>query len=373
MPLIVASQYNEFAEISLGAKFDPQAGDPHQALAHLILALNHKSRLFRMGESVAGNMGQTISLGWIGPSISIYVDDDPFWKDLAKVKNDKEIEAFMSKNIGRVPVAVRIDSTNSLKLAALLATARTFIEQTGPGLTSWESLKYKDQGYVRISPVKGKNTVPQDIENLAIYYTSVGGALTITPSERVLQHAIDRALAEKPAEDGGKRLPSPSGRGAGGEGDLQSGTAKRNHGPHPDSLPGGDRWLGSNVALHVDSRILEIANQLGRQQYQQQMQVQCWNNLPILNEWKRLFPDRDPVAVHSQIWGVTLVCPGVGRYVWNEKYETIESTVYGHPGQPKEGPPAPPVLSGFASGDFGLTLENQGLRARVELRRPTKK
>ena len=103
------------------------------------------------------------------------------------------------------------------------------------------------------------------------------------------------------------------------------------------------------------------------------MQVLCWDNLPILNQWKRLYPDRDPVAVHRQVWGVTLLCPGGGKYVWNEKYRTMESTVYGHPGQPKEGPPAPPVLSGFASGDFGLTLENQGLRARVELRRPAKK
>jgi uncharacterized protein (DUF2164 family) len=45
--------------------------------------------------------------------------------------------------------------------------------------------------------------------------------------------------------------------------------------------------------------------------------------------------------------------------------------VYGHPGQPKQGPPAPPVLSDFQSGDFGLSFENQGLRARAVLRRPT--
>lgn len=347
MPLIMNTQYSEFSEISLGGKFDPQAGDPHQALVHFILALNHKSRLFRMGESFAANMGQTISLGWVGPSISVYADDDPFWADLAKVRKEEDIRTFMSKNIGRVPVAVRIDSTNPLKLAAFLATARTFIEQTGPGLTRWEALKYKDQGYVRISPVKGKNSVPQDLENLAIYYTSVGGALTITLSERVLQHAIDRTLTPEPAAEQGKTA------------------AKTAEAPHP--------WLGSNVALHVDSRILEIGNLLGREQYQQQMQVQCWNNLPILNEWKRLFPKRDPVEVHSQAWGVTLVCPGGGKYVWNEKYRTMESTVYGHPGEPKEGPAAPPVLSGFASGDFGLTLEDHGLRARVELQRPAKK
>ena len=233
MPLIMASEYSQFAEISQGAKFDPAAGDPHQALAQFILALNHKSALFRMGEGFAAIMGQTISLGWIGPSVSVYADDDPFWADLAKVKEEK-LNAFMSKNLGRVPVAVRIDSTNPLKLAAFLAAARTFIEQTGPGLTNWESLKYKDQGYVRISPVKGKNTLPQDIENLAIYYTTAGGALTITLSERVLQQAIDRALAEKP----GRRTPAKAAQPA--------------DAPHP--------WLGSNVALHVDSRILEIGN-----------------------------------------------------------------------------------------------------------------
>ena len=111
--------------------------------------------------------------------------------------------------------------------------------------------------------------------------------------------------------------------------------------------------------LHVDSRILEIGNFLGRQQYQQQMQVQCWNNLPVLNQWKRLYPDRDPVAVHRPSLGRDALCPGGGKYVWNEKYQTMQSTVYGHPGEPKEGPLAPPVLSGFASGDFGLTLENR--------------
>ena len=175
--------------------------------------------------------------------------------------------------------------------------------------------------------------------------------MTVTLSERVLQQAIDRALAENPAE----KQPDEN---------AKTGAKPAGQRPHP--------WLGSNVALHVDSRILEIANALGREQYQQRMQVQCWNNLPILNEWKRLYPDRDPVDVHRQVWGVTLVCPGGGKYVWNEKYGTMESTVYGHPGEPKEGPLAPPVLSGFASGDFGLTLENQGLRARVELQRAEK-
>jgi hypothetical protein len=50
----------------------------------------------------------------------------------------------------------------------------------------------------------------------------------------------------------------------------------------------------------------------------------------------------------------------------------MASTVYGHPGEPKEGPLAPPMLSSFSAGSFGLTFENQGLRARAALKRPAK-
>ncbi len=355
MPLILNTEYSRFMEISKGAKFAPTAGDPHKALAQLVFALNHDSLLFHQGEGMLAMAaaGQKFSLGWIGPSLSVYADDDPFWDELAKVKEDK-LSDFMTKNLSRLPVAVRIDSTNPLQLAVFLATLRGYIEQTGPGLTRWDTLKYKEQGYVSIKPVKGQPGVSSDIENMAIYYTTAGGALTITLNESVLKRVIDRA-ADKAAA---KPLAG------------ESTTAAKP--VAPESKANDWTWLGSNVGLHVDARILEIANALGRQQYQDRMQILSWSNLPILNEWKRLFPDRDPVAVHRATWGVTLLCPGGGKYVWNEKYATMESTVYGHPGQPKAGPPAPPVLSSFATGDFGLTLENDGLRARVELHRPAK-
>ncbi len=97
------------------------------------------------------------------------------------------------------------------------------------------------------------------------------------------------------------------------------------------------------------------------------MQIRAWSNLPILNEWKRLYPDCDPVELHERVWNIRLICPGGGRYVWNDKYQTMESTVYGHPGEPKKGPLAAVALQQFSSGDFGLAFENQGLRARVSL------
>jgi hypothetical protein len=343
MPLIMNTSYREFTSISLGGKFDPTAGDPHNALAQFILALNRESPMFRQGENFASMMGQKVSLGWIGRWATVYVEDDKFWKDLEKVDPEK-VNSFFEKNVSRIPVALRIDASNPLRLAAFLSSARAFIEQTAPGLTRWESLKYKDQPYVQITPVKGQAQGIGDLENLAIYYTALGGALTITPSEKMLQGSIDRWLAQEKAGTEGKPAT-------------------------PEVKP----WLGSNVALRVNRKILDIVNAMSRDMYQQTMQTRCWSNLPILNTWKRLYPDRDPVEVHAQVWGVELVCPGGGKYVWNDKYQTMASTVYGHPGEPKDGPSAPPVLSSFDEASFGLTFENQGLRARAELTRQSEK
>jgi len=342
MPLILGTQYRQFTEISLGGHFDPSAGDPHDALAQFMLALNRESPMFKRGENFASMMGQAVSLGWIGRWATVYVDDDPFWKDFEKVKNE-DLWRFLEKNVNRVPLALRIDAANPLQLAVFLSSTRAFIEQTSPGLTHWESLKYKDQPYVRITPAKGAGTVPGELENLAIYYTPLGGALTVTPSQPMLERSIDRWLAQKDHAEG-----KPA---------------------SPEAKP----WLGSNVALRVNRKILEVANAFTRDQYRRTMQMHCWANLPILNEWKRLYPDRDPVKVHAKVWGVELVCPGGGKYVWNDAYGTMASTVYGHPGEPKEGPPAPPMLSSFAAASFGLTFENQGLRARAELTREEEK
>jgi len=352
MPLIWGTEYRELISVSRGGKLAPDAGDQHEALLHAVIALNHKSPWFERAQNFASILVKGISLGWIGDSAAVYVEEDPFWDDLAKVKpQEQELGRFMEKNVGRLPVALRVESANSLKLAMFLSGLRAYVEQTAPGLVRWESLKDKDQPYVKVSPTEknGRRMVP--LENIALYYTTSPDSLTVTLNEKVLQRAIDRQLAAQNVRTEAKPGDAIAGKPA----------AKDAAKVRP--------WLGSNVGLQVDSKILEMINDLARNEYQQTMQIRAWGNLPILNEWKRRFPDRDPVAVHQQIWQVELVCPGGGKYVWNEKWQTMESTVYGHPGEPKEGPPAPPVLSSFRDGNFGLTFEEQGLRARAILRR----
>ena len=79
------------------------------------------------------------------------------------------------------------------------------------------------------------------------------------------------------------------------------------------------------------------------------------------------FPDRDPVAVHEAVWGTTLVDPGGGKYTWNARWSTMESTVLGHPGDPRSGPDVAPPTNRFNSLGLGLNFEDGGLRARTEV------
>jgi hypothetical protein len=126
-------------------------------------------------------------------------------------------------------------------------------------------------------------------------------------------------------------------------------------------------WLGGNMCARVETDALGVLAALFGEQYQNLMQVRSWGNIPVLNEWKRRYPDRDPVEMHAQLWHRRLVCPGGGPYRWNDQWQTMESTVYGHPGQPQSGPRLPAALAQLQSGSFAVTFEEHGLSARMEL------
>ncbi len=342
MPLIWGSDYRSIISVSQGGKFAPDAGDLHDALAQVNLAINRDSEMLKrqsnMARMMAGGL-QIDPLGWLGDSVGLYVDDDPFWRDLAKVKPEDRSD-FFEKQGWRIPLALRADVSSGLKLTAFLAAARGFIEQASPGMLNWESLTYHDQPYVKITPTERAIGRAEELQNLAVYYSASGKAFVITLNERVLQGAIDREIARAKAAKKGKQLAPPA---------------------HP--------WIGSNLALQVDQKALRVAAEAGRSEYQTAMQTRAWSNLSILNEWKERYPDKDPVQLHQQFWHEQLMCPGGGTYRWNAKWQTMESTVYGCPAAPRDGPAAPPVLETIKNSNLGVTFENQGLRARVSLER----
>ena len=365
MPLILGSEYRELASISQGGKFVADAGDLHGARVHFILALDPKSPMFQTYGNLLTSMIHGTSLGWIGPSLAIYADADPFWQELAKQKDQERIQ-FLEHNFGRLPLALQVDVSNGLKLAVFLAGVRAWVEQSSPGMVRYDALSYHDQPYVKVSPTDRARTSGLPPGEVAIYYSASGDALIVTFREDLLHRALDRQIARTKA----KQADAAKGDTAGLSSSAESAVGQDDHGTPAKPRP----WLGSNVGLQVDPRAIEYLAKLFARELQDGMQLRAWGNLPILNEWKRRYPKEDPVEVHRRLWHTELLCPGGGRYQWSEQFQTMESTVYGHPGQPKEGPAAPPLLAGFRFIDFGLTFEDQGLRAVVALeRRPEKK
>ncbi len=329
MPLIVGSSYRELIGIIGDAKIAAGAGDPHpEAVLHAVLAVDPKSQLLRQGDQSFRQMTQAparVGLTWIGPTVAAYADEDPFWAELAGAE---DLNAFLNREWTRLPVGVHVDSGNPVTMALFLTSLRAFAQQSAPDTLTWTTLPHGEKSYVRISAPAGAVPTPRPLN---LYYATTPRGLMITLSEPMVQRFLDRQAAPAPVA------------GA------------------------GSAWLGESLAARATPAALERIGGLSRRSVRERLRSQSWANLAILNEWRRLYPDRDPVAVHREVWGVTLVCPGGGSYVWNDTWHTMESTAFGHPGAPKPGPELPQALTGLAGARFGITLGDGGLRGRVEL------
>lgn len=341
MPLIASSDYRKTIEISLGAKIDPAALDAHPVLARLAMAIDAKSRPFQLGTRMAASMTPGLEvdpLAWMGETISLFVDESPFWQELAAAEDP---DAFLQANWYRLPIGFEVAVVSPLKVTAFLAGLRTFVEDTAPGMTTWASRQHAGKGYVRIAPSADASRDLREIEEAALFYAVSGKRLLLSLDEKLIQRALERDAARAARAD------------------------KNEEPPASEKLT----VLGENLALHVSTAGAESLRHIGVGPAQTALQRLSFENLPILEEWKRRFPDRDPVEVHERLFGVRPVCPGGGQYLWNDELAAMESTVFGSPFAPRRGPAYPPLLQRLLSGDFGLTFDPNGLRARAMLTR----
>ena len=135
-------------------------------------------------------------------------------------------------------------------------------------------------------------------------------------------------------------------------------------------IPAGKQtWIGSNLGVKMTEQMTRLYMPLIEEATSRDMQRLSWGNLTILNEWKRRYPDQDPVEVHRTFWQRRLLCPGGGEYVWNEVTQQMESSVFGSRSNPKmpTQTPVPKLLRELKSGEFGVSFEDGGVRARVQL------
>jgi hypothetical protein len=235
-----------------------------------------------------------------------------------------------------LPIVLYFHVRDGFKLVAFLTGVRTFVEQAAPGMTVWETREHNGQAYVRVTPSPQAQSRNRSMNKLALCYLASGEALIFTLSEEVLKRAIDRERERRTEEGDATRTSNQS-------------------------------WLGENVGVRVDGAFVRVLQHIFGDNARRAMQSRCWGNLPILNEWRRRYPDLDPVELHGKFWQRRLVCPGGGEYRWNETWKTMQSTVYGHPGEPKLGPTLPRQWQDVRLANFGLTFEENGLRAILQL------
>lgn len=358
MPLIANSRYSMWMSVARGATIAAQAGDPHDTLAHGVMAINVESEAVRNASGMARMFAPELNidpLGWLGQSVSLYADPDPFWDQMLTAESTDD---FVGENIDRLPVALYAEVSSPLKLTAFLAAARSFIDQSSPGMTAWTTLKHNEQPYVRVglSETARADAGGDAFDRVAVYYAPTPRALIVSFNEEVLKRAIDRQAARTAAARAGEGAePVPTAQPAGGPAGAET--------PH---------WIGQSMGLRFTHAGLSLLQGPGGELYRSAARRRAWSNLVILNEWKREFPQRDPVEVHEALFGVRLIDPAGGKYTWNESFRTMESTTYGHPGEPKPGPDGLGVLDTVKSGNMGLTFEPSGLRARAEIERQPK-
>ncbi len=338
MPLVQGTDYASIISLTRDAEVSADAGDRHEGtLAHFAMAIDKQSAPVRQLASFATSFSRSFDadpLAWLGSSIAIYAEDSEFWDDARNQADD--LDDFMREEFYRTPVAFHAEVESGLKLTGFLAAIRTFVETTTPGMTLWNTLKHEEQLYVRVTLAPGAAGKESPLEDAALYYAASPESLIVTLDDAVMKRALERRVA-------------------------------RREGAAPET--GGQPWLGSSMCLQVDREVLSLVQDMADQQYHSAMQRRSWANIAILNEWRHVYPERDPIDVHRQVWTTRLVCPGGGDYVWDEQWRTMKSTAYGHPSEPQEGPDWPEAALRIDSANLGITFEEDGLRARAELRR----
>jgi hypothetical protein len=311
LPLIVSSEYGQIFRLTGATTLAPGAADPHPAPFQVAIALDHPGGLLADAERDFGPAlgGLASPLGWVGNAASLYADADPFWEEMATASGARE--SWIEANLARLPLAITIAVGNPLKLAAFLGAVRALVEQASPGLVSWSTRSWKDIAYVVVSPGAGSR---QSFKAELLYLPAPEG-LTITLSEAVMHHAIERLVAQRAA---GAGTPPPP--------------------------PGPGEQLAAGLELPFLAQLSTLDDGHGLVQW---MRQRTYEHIAILNEWHRLFPGQDPELVHQRLWGTRLVCPFGGTYRWNKDWLSMESTALGAPDH--EHPPASRLPAAFAA------------------------
>jgi hypothetical protein len=328
LPLISDSSYQPLLDVIGHASISSAQGDRHAgSLLHAVMAIDQSSATFRQGTDLLSGMTTTLGLeplSWMGSSVALYADEDPIWSHLEVADGSA---TSIERNLAHLPIALNIAVKNPLKLMVFLTTMHGLIDQSAPGLVTWDTRTYAEQPYVKISTTEAASQMLQQPDQVSLFYVATPEALIFSLREDVLQRAIDRLLARRAA-------------------------AK-----NPGTAAPPAEWLGEHLACTSSPQAPAIIAGWFADDLRKRARESSWKMLPILNEWHRLFPGQDPMQVQEALWGTRPSAADGGSFVWNESWQTMESTVYGHPGEPRPGPLVPSFLAPLAGCETGLTFQ----------------
>ncbi len=351
IPLTLQTRYRSWLEIVGKASLKPGTSDAHSGtLASLDVAVDLDSKPFSFARSFLNRQGGKADLlSWIDGSVSIHWDHDEDWENRMAKRSPFRLGG--NDMIRELPIGIFIPSKNSFRMTAFVVAVRATIDRFAPNMIRWDQLEYRDVNYVVATTTEGTPLGNED-DMPRVYYVTTPDGLSLSLNENVIQHAIDRHLARKAKRQQEKDAGKPVV------------TAEGDNEPQIDDPR--EHTVRPQIAVRLTGQgasTLAMTNGEGVRR----MSRLAWSNLPILNYLRHRYPKQDPLDVYQQLLGEKLIDPGSGEYKWVDRFQTYESTHYGHHLAPKPGPPIGPALGPHDAMETTLSFQDGGLRATVKL------
>jgi hypothetical protein len=295
--------FRRIVHLAGDATLDEREADGHaRAIFRASSAFDAKSELWRnLGQFADLVLGISGAHRAVGDSLSINVEDSPVWR---RVTAAADPAVFWSARGEALPLAVHVDARNfELNRRIMASFQRQKAALFGSRFTS-EPREHRGIAYYRVQGgLFGQDMPP-------MYDAAGPKGMLVAMSEATLRRALDRQV-----EPEGNERP-------------KTGDEKK------DGL--NVKRLGRHVEVRANRLAAEVLERLLSTDVERSTQARSWSNLPILSEWKRRYPEQDPVEVHRRLWYTELKCPGGGGYAWNEERRIVRSSVFGDPAEPQE-------------------------------------
>lgn len=345
MPLARGNDYALASSFTRNGSVNPEGMDQHDdSILHVGVSL-HKSLLQMVLPPRSSQLPEQLNvdpLAWYGSTASIYVDDDDYWKE----KGPSNFTDWFGEE---APIALTLEVADPKTMPMFFLALRTFFENGILGDTAWTTVQHAGQKYFRFTTGNG-----------TLFIAHVNNTVTFSPSRSLIERAINR------------HNQNQKDKGANNEPDDQEeefAAILRSEGFAVQDKSQEEAAI-NNVTFRLNGDYMKAIHKVLNSGSDRYLKHTTWNNIPILNEWKKLYPGQDPVAVHALLWRRQLAAFDNSSYQWDPDRGTMYSKNFGSPGTDIEDDAlVPDVFRDIESAEFGFRFENNGIRVRGQIDR----